>query len=176
MSPMTSSTFRPDRTHVLAVALMMGIALIGISWAPQYLGWILFIPILFIGWIYHAKTTVSEDGLDITYMFKKNAHIGWEDLDGISFKGMSAQATMKDGNEYTLPGVTFNSLPELAEASNGRITDVITEAAEAADGMVEVTDHEGNSVLMSQAEYDRHVAEQASKSTPKNPENPENKE
>lgn len=155
MSPMT---FRPDRTHVLAVVLMMGIALIGISWAPLYLGWILVFPILFVVWVFRARTHVDESGITITYLFKRNASISWDALEGISFQGSAAKATTTDGRQFTMPGITFNSLPALAEASSGRITDVITEAAEAADGMMEVTDQEGNSILMTKEEYEQRLA------------------
>ena len=157
MSPMTSEgrTFTPERTHVLAVGLIMGIALIGISWAPQYLGWLLIFPILFLAWVFTAKTHVSDHGLELTYLFRKNVSIDWDDLEGVSFEGAGAKATVADGSQYAMPGVTFNSLPALSEASGGRITDVITEAAEAADGMVEVTDQEGNSMLITKEEYER---------------------
>lgn len=150
-------TFQPDRTHVIAVALIIGIALIGISWAPLYLGWLLIFPVAFLVWVYTAKTRVSDDGIAITYLFRKNVQIGWNELEGVSFEGSAAKATTTAGRQYAMPGVTFNSLPALAEASNGRITDVITEAAEAADGMMEVTDHEGNSVLMTKEEYEQRV-------------------
>ena len=163
MTPMTSvgRTFTPDRTHLLAVALMTGIGLIAISWAPLYLGWVLIFPVVFVLWVLKAHTRVDESGISLTYLFRKNEEIPWEELKGVSFKGMKALATTKNGKQFPLPGVTFNSLPALSEASQGRITDVITEAAEAADGMVEVTDTEGNSVLMTQEEYEAHVQEHA---------------
>ena len=173
MSCMTSvgRTFTPDRIHVLAIAIMAGIALIPISWAPLYLGWILIFPVLFIVWVFKAQTRVDDSGIATTYLFRKNATIAWEELDGVSFEGMTAKATTKNGQQFPMPGVTFNSLPALSEASNGRITDVITEAAEAADGMIEVTDAEGNSVLMTQEEYDAHVKKQ-----PDNTDNTDEKE
>ncbi|GAB3076138.1 PH domain-containing protein [Corynebacterium aquatimens] len=151
-------TFAPDRTHLVAVFFMVGMALIGISWAPLYLGWILIFPVLFIIWVFTAKTHVSDAGVDITYLFKKNVHIDWDDFEGVSFSRASANATTTTGAQYPMPGVTFNSLPELSEASNGRITDVITGAAEAADGMIEVIDHNGDGVLMTKEEYERHLA------------------
>ena len=70
----------------------------------------------------------------------------------------SVSAVTASGAEHPLPGVTFNSLPDLAEASNGRITDVITAAREAADGKYEIIDKGGNKVLLSREEYDEYVA------------------
>ena len=136
---------------------MTGIGLIAISWAPLYLGWVLIFPVIFIMWVLKTQTHVDEAGIDIKYLFRKNISIPWDEFKGVSFQGMSAKAATTNGKEFPMPGVTFNSLPELSEASQGRITDVITEAAEAADGMMEVTDTEGNSVLRTKEEYETHA-------------------
>ena len=151
-------TFIPDRTHIFAAVLMAGIALIGISWAPLKLGWLLIFPIIFIVWVLTAKTRVDDSGIAVSYLFKKNVHLPWDQLRGIGFEGSSAKVATVDGHEYTLPGVTSNSLPDLAEASSGRIADVITQASEAADGMMEVTDQEGNSILVTPEEYEERTA------------------
>lgn len=151
-------TFTPDRTHLLAAVLMTGIALIGISWAPLKLGWLLIFPVVFIAWVLTAETVVNNDGIKVSYLFKKNVQLPWDQLRGIGFEGSSAKVATVNGEEYTLPGVTFNSLPDLAEASSGRIPDVITQASEAADGMMEVTDQQGNSILVTPEEYEERTA------------------
>lgn len=151
-------TFTPDRTHVLAAVLMTGIALIGISWAPLKLGWLLIFPIIFIAWVLTAKTVVNDQGISVSYLFKKNVSLPWDQLRGIGFEGSKAKVATVDGKEFTLPGVTFNSLPDLAEASSGRIADVITQASEAADGMMEVTDQHGDSILVTPEEYEKRTA------------------
>lgn len=151
-------TFTPDRTHVLAAVLMTGIALIGISWAPLKLGWLLIFPIIFIAWVLTAKTVVNDQGISVSYLFKKNVSLPWDQLRGIGFESSKAKVATVDGKEFTLPGVTFNSLPDLAEASSGRIADVITQAAEAADGMMEVTDQHGDSILVTPEEYEKRTA------------------
>lgn len=151
-------TFTPDRTHLLAAVLMTGIALIGISWAPLKLGWLLIFPVVFIAWVLTAETVVNNDGIKVSYLFKKNVQLPWDQLRGIGFEGSSAKVATVNGEEYTLPGVTFNSLPDLAEASSGRITDVITQSSEAADGMMEVTDQQGNSILVTPEEYEERTA------------------
>ncbi|WP_156802457.1 PH domain-containing protein [Corynebacterium lubricantis] len=153
--------FRPDRSHVIATVLMTGIALIGISWAPLALGWLLIFPIAFIVWVYKAHTRVDENGIAINYLYRKNVTIGWDSLQGIGFKGSKAVAATTDGKEYFLPGVTFNSLPKLEEASRGRIPDVLTEGLASLDGKMSVIDKDGHQVLMTQEEYAEHQRQKA---------------
>ncbi|STC70277.1 PH domain-containing protein [Corynebacterium pilosum] len=153
-----STYFRPERTHVIATLLMTGIALIGISWAPLKLGWLLIFPILFLVWVFKAHTRIDERGVFINYLFKKNVSIPWDEFDGIAFEGSKAKARDSAGREYSLPGVTFNSLPALEEASRGRIPDVLTEGLESLDGKVSVIDKDGRQVLMTQEEYQAYEA------------------
>lgn len=159
MTGMTNGphVFRPSREHVIAIVVMMGIALIGILWAPLKLGWVLIFPIAALVWIYTAKTTVGEGGIALHYLVRKDVRLPWDQLKGVGFQGTKALATTIDGHEYPMPGVTFNTLPELAEASRGRITDVITEAAESADGKYEIIDKEGYSDLLNQDEYEQYL-------------------
>lgn len=159
MTPMNDAptVFRPSREHVIAIAVMIGIALMGILWAPLALGWVLIFPIAALVWIYNASTTVGEDGITIKYLLRGKVHIGWDDLAGIGFKGTKALATTKNGAEYEMPGVTFNSLPELADASRGRITDVITGAEEAADGKYEIINKDGYGVLLDKEQYAEYL-------------------
>ncbi|SDS16464.1 PH domain-containing protein [Corynebacterium timonense] len=154
-----SQVFRPSREHVVAIVLMIGIALIGIGWAPLALGWLLIFPVGALAWVLTVSTTVGEQGISLKYLFKRDATIAWDDLDGIAFKGARALATTTDGNTLYMPGVTFNSLPELSAASRGRITDVITGSAEAADGKYEIINREGNKVLLTREEYDVYLRE-----------------
>lgn len=155
----TPKVFRPSREHVIAIVLMTGIALMGISWAPLRLGWLLVLPIAALAWVFTASTRVDERGLSLKYLLRPNHSIGWGDLAGISFKGSRALATTTDGREFPMPGVTFNSLPALSDASGGRITDVITESSEAADGKYEIIDREGRKVLLNREEYDAYLRE-----------------
>lgn len=151
--------FKPTREHVLAIIIMTGIALMGILWAPKYLAWLLIFPAVWLAWVLSTSTTVGEQGISAKYLFRKNRALAWGDLRGLSFKGVTAYAVTRDGQEHPLPGVTFNKLPELAEASRGRITDVITSAHEAADGKYEVIDKDGYKVLMNREEYEAYLAE-----------------
>lgn len=152
-----STTFRPSREHVIAIALMTGIAIIGIAWAPLKLGWFLLFPLLWLLWIFRASTTVTEHGLKMTYLFKPAVTVTWDKLEGIAFQGSKALATTTDGKRFSMPGITFNSLPELHEASRGRVADVITDAQEAIDGKYEIIDKDGYKVLLSREEYDAYL-------------------
>lgn len=155
----TPHVFTPTREHILAIVVATGIALMGIMWAPQYLAWLLIFPALWLAWVLTASTTVDARGITAKYLFRKNVSLPWRDLKGLAFKGSSVRAVAADGAEHPLPGVTFNDIPALAEASGGRITDVITSAQAAADGKYEVIDKEGYRVLMNRDEYDAYVAE-----------------
>ncbi|WP_291313823.1 PH domain-containing protein, partial [Corynebacterium sp. UBA2622] len=106
-----------------------------------------------------TSTTVDERGISLRYLVKPNRAIAWDELSGISFRGARALAATTDGAEYAMPGVTFNSLPELSEASRGRITDVITETAEAVNGKYEIIDRAGRKVLLDREEYDAYLRE-----------------
>lgn len=150
--------FRPSREHVIAIALMTGIALIGIAWAPLILGWFLILPAAYLIWVFTTSTTIDERGIGVKYAVRPNAFIGWDKLRGIAFTGARAKATTNEGDTYPLPGVTFNSIPELAEASRGRITDVITASEEYADGKYEIIDRQGRTVLLNREEYDAYLA------------------
>ncbi|QXB18264.1 PH domain-containing protein [Corynebacterium coyleae] len=157
--PTTQKVFKPTREHILAIVLATGIALMGIMWAPKYLIWLLLIPIVWLAWVLCSSTTVDNKGIKTRYLVRKNTFLPWEDLAGIAFKGTSARVAAKNGTEYPLPGVTFNSLPALAEASGGRITDVIASAEQAADGKYEIIDKDGDRILLTREEYDAYLAE-----------------
>ncbi|RSZ66110.1 PH domain-containing protein [Corynebacterium hylobatis] len=163
-----SVQFRPERTHILAAVLMSAIALLVIGSAPQYLFWVLIVPVLFIVWVLRARTTVGEKGVDIRYAFRGSRFIKWENMAGIAFKGSRALLTTKDGKSHPLPAVTFNSLPKLAEASRGRIPDVVGSAEEAAEDKVTIIRRDGEQILISKEEY---AARQ--ESSGKKPDNPD---
>lgn len=151
--------FKPTREHIVAIVVATGIALMGILWAPKYLAWLLLFPALWLAWVLTTSTTVSDHGIEVKYLFRKNRSLNWDDLQGLAFKGVTAYAVTGDGAEHPLPGVSFNSLPELAEASRGRITDVIASSYEAADGKYEVIDRQGYKVLMNRDEYEAYLAQ-----------------
>lgn len=148
-----TQVFKPERTHLLALALMFAIIFIIVAWAPKYLFWLLLLPLIGAWWVLRAQTTVGEKGIAIRYAFRGDRQIAWEDLDGVGFQRARAFANTKSGDKYTLPGVTFNSLPDLAEASRGRVPDALTAGQEAADEKVVVIHRDGQQVMMSKEEY-----------------------
>ncbi|MDN6099419.1 MULTISPECIES: PH domain-containing protein [Corynebacterium] len=154
-----TEVFKPARDHILAIALLTGIALLSISWAPQYLAWLLIIPALALWWVIKSRTRVSESGISVSYAFRANTSITWKDFAGIGFQRAHAFARTKDGRQFTLPGVTFNSLPRLAAASRGRIPDALTAGQEAADDKVVVIHRDGRQVLLNKDDYEQYRAE-----------------
>ena len=150
---MNAHTFRPDRTHILAIVLIAMIAIIGIAWAPLQLGWLLIFPVLWIWWVLKAHTTVSEDCIDIGYAFRGNVHLDWDNFRGIGFKGSRTFASDAAGKDHSLPGVTFNSLPKLSDASRGRIPDALTAGRYAAEEKVVIIHRDGEQILLTKEEF-----------------------
>ncbi|AJE67236.1 hypothetical protein YH66_06780 [[Brevibacterium] flavum] len=148
-----SEKFHPERTHILGAVVFGLISLLVIGAAPQYLFWLLALPVIFGYWVLKSSTIVDEQGITANYAFKGKKVVAWEDLAGIGFKGARTFARTTSDAEVTLPGVTFNSLPRLEAASHGRIPDAITASKEAADGKVVVVQEDGYSVMMSKEEY-----------------------
>lgn len=154
--PAQGTSFRPDRTHLVATVLIVGIAIMGIAWAPLALGWLLIFPVAFIYWVLRSKTTVSATGIHITYAFKAAVQISWDNFEGIGFQRSRAFASTSDGKRHNLPGITFQSLPELEKASRGRIRDVLTEGKEAADDKVVITHRDGQRIMMTREEFEKY--------------------
>ena len=125
--------FKPARDHILGIILLSAIALLSIGWAPKYLAWLLIVPVLCVWWVLKSRTRVSEKGIAINYAFKGSQNISWDNFAGIGFQRAKAFARTKSGKQFTLPGVTFNSLPRLSDASRGRIPDALTARRDAAD-------------------------------------------
>lgn len=145
--------FRPERTHLLVGAIMTVIMLIPIGSAPLALGWTLIFPAAYLWWILRARTRVGAEGITARYAFRAARSASWDELAGVGFTGPRAVARLEDGSEFVLPAVTFNSIPALAEASGGRITDALSAAREAVDDMVTVTRADGTQRLVTREEF-----------------------
>lgn len=161
----TSVAFKPERTHVLAGFLMAAITLLVVGVAPLYLFWLLFFPALFIVWALRSRTTVGPEGISIRYAFRPGVSVDWENFAGVAFKGAKSLVSTTGDKEYNMPGVSFNSLPALSEASYGRIPDVLTAGMEAIDGQVSVVGPDGDQVLMTKEEYEEHLAAKKTEAT-----------
>ena len=153
--------FRPERTHLLAIGLMFIVTFMIVAWAPTKLFWLLLFPLLGAWWVLRARTTVGERGIAIRYGFRGSRSLSWDDVAGVGFQRARAFVSTRGDDKLTLPGVTFNSLPRLAEASRGRIPDALTAGKEAADEKVVVIHRDGQQVMMSKDEFDAYPNAQA---------------
>ncbi|MBV7301106.1 PH domain-containing protein [Corynebacterium sp. TAE3-ERU2] len=141
------TTFRPDRSHILAAVIMILIALVGVAYQPLLLGWILLLPLIFIYYVLKSATLVGPAGITISPAFGSSTTVPWDNIDGVEFSGAKALLRTSDSQKHRMPGVTFNSLPKLEAASQGRIPDPITQGRDAAAEKVEVVHRDGRSEL-----------------------------
>lgn len=154
-----AKVFRPERTHLIAAFLILGIMIIVVGAKPLYLIWFLAIPLAFIWWVFKAKTVVDDSGIRAEYAFKGNKSASWEEIKGIGFERSKAFVQTTDDSRFNLPAVTFNSLPALEQASKGRIPDALTRGRWAADEKVVIVNREGHQVLMTKEEFAEYEKE-----------------
>lgn len=82
---------------------------------------VLVIPVLLSALIIRLRTVADERGVTVRTLTGSQS-VAWEDIDGLRFhRGNWARAHLKDGSELRLPAVTFATLPQLTEASAGRV-------------------------------------------------------
>ena len=156
-TPVTATVFRPDRTHLLGAGLMLLTSLLTVGAAPKFLFWILLLPLFYAYWALKSRTTIDTDGITATNAFSADRSVTWEDFAGIRFGSGSSHARSHDGREFALPGVTFNSVPDLAAASGGRIPDVIAAGRAAADDKVVVMRRDGRQIVKTREEAAREI-------------------
>ena len=146
------TVFRPDRAHLIGAAIMVLLSLMAVGMQPRLFFWIPVLPLLFIYWVLRAKTTVGSEGVSTRYAFSQPKSATWDDIEGVRFGGSKTCLHTVAGKEFALPGVTFNSLPALSEASQGRIPDALTAGLQAADDKVVVIHRDGRQVLKPKSE------------------------
>ncbi|MBP3089052.1 PH domain-containing protein [Corynebacterium sp. sy017] len=159
--PNQKAVFAPDRTHLLSAGLVAGILFLISGANPALLSWLIIFPIIFAIWVLRARTVVSETGIDTRYLFSSSKHLPWSELKGVGFHGAKAFAESNSGQKISLPGISFNSLPVLEQASQGRIPDALTQGRMAANEKVRIVRRDGHEVLVSQEEYAQWQAQQA---------------
>lgn len=82
---------------------------------------LLIIPVVLSALIFRLRTQADQDGVTVRTLLGSRA-VRWEDIEGLRFnKGSWARAQLKNGGQLRLPAVTFATLPQLAEASGGRV-------------------------------------------------------
>ncbi|RDH74650.1 PH domain-containing protein [Mycolicibacterium moriokaense] len=82
---------------------------------------LLVIPFVLSACIVRFRTVADRDTVTSRRLLGSTT-VRWEDIDGLRFdKGSWARAQLKDGGALVLPAVTFATLPQLTEASAGRV-------------------------------------------------------
>lgn len=127
----TTQVIQISRLSFLACALLLlALASPALAW-PEAFAWTLIIPFLVAAWIVRVRTVVGPDGIVARSTFSTTT-LKWDSLEGIRFpKRGWARAGLTDGSEVALPVVTFGRLPQLSEASGGRIPDPYAAARKA---------------------------------------------
>ncbi|NLU81588.1 PH domain-containing protein [Rhodococcus sp. HNM0569] len=124
---------RSSRLAYLGCAFLLFAVSFPVFGNPIAFGWLALAPIVAVVWVARVRTEVDTDGITTRTLFGSHP-VAWDDIAGVRFRNRSwARATRTDGTEVTLPFVTFERVPELAEASGGRISDPYAAARAAAD-------------------------------------------
>ncbi len=82
---------------------------------------LLVIPVVLSTLIIRLRTAADVQGVTVRTLLTSQT-VRWDDIDGLRFtRGSWARAQLNSGAELRLPAVTFATLPQLAEASSGRV-------------------------------------------------------
>ena len=82
---------------------------------------LLIIPVLLSALIVRLRTQADGNGVTVRTLLASRS-VRWEEIDGLRFRrGSWARAQLKSGRELRLPAVTFATLPQLTQASAGRV-------------------------------------------------------
>src|SRR5947209_9507231 len=82
---------------------------------------LLIIPVLLSAFIVRLRTQADHTGVTMRTLLGSRSS-RWEDIDGLRFsRGSWARAQLKNGDQVRLPAVTFATLPQLTQASDGRV-------------------------------------------------------
>jgi hypothetical protein len=105
--------------HFAVGFFALGLLIPVFTWPPT--APLLIIPVVLSALIFRLRTQADEDGVTVRTLLGSRA-LRWEDIDGLRFtKGSWARAQLKNGGQLRLPAVTFATLPQLTEASGGRV-------------------------------------------------------
>jgi hypothetical protein len=82
---------------------------------------LLIIPVVLSALIIRLRTVADEQGVTVRTLLGSRT-VRWDEIEGLRFsRGSWARARLKSGAELRLPAVTFATLPQLTEASAGRV-------------------------------------------------------
>jgi Bacterial PH domain len=105
--------------HLAVGFLTLGLLIPVLAWPPS--APLLAIPVVLSAMIIRLRTVADDQGVTVRRLLSSRT-VRWEDIDGLRFhRGSWARAHLKSGAELRLPAVTFSTLPQLTEASSGRV-------------------------------------------------------
>ena len=82
---------------------------------------LLIIPVLLSALIVRLRTQADGNGVMVRTLLGSRS-VRWEEIDGLRFRrGSWARAQLKSGRALRLAAVTFATLPQLTQASDGRV-------------------------------------------------------
>lgn len=122
--PQTAPAPTVIRISPMAHFASVFVALALLMFVPAFGRWslaLLVIP-LGISLLIARLRTVATTETVTARTLRASRMMGWDELTGLRFhKGGFAKACLRDGSEQVLPGVTFSTLPQLTEASGGKV-------------------------------------------------------
>ncbi|OMB92030.1 hypothetical protein A5739_05030 [Mycobacterium colombiense] len=105
--------------HLAVGFLTLGLLIPVMLWPPSLP--LLILPVLLSAMIVRLRTVADDKGVTVRTLFGSQ-RVRWDDIDGLRFhRGSWGRAHLKSGADLRLPAVTFSTLPELTEASAGRV-------------------------------------------------------
>jgi hypothetical protein len=105
--------------HLAVGFLALGLLIPVTAWPPS--APLLVIPVVLSAMIIRLRTVADNQGVRVRTLLGSKS-VGWGDIDGLRFhRGSWARARLKSGADLRLPAVTFATLPQLTEASSGRV-------------------------------------------------------
>ncbi|QUR66856.1 PH domain-containing protein [Mycobacterium spongiae] len=105
--------------HFAVGFVVLGLMVPVLIWPVSAL--LLIIPVMLSTLIVRLRTVADDRGVTVRTLLSSRA-VRWDDIDGLRFsRGSWARAQLKSGVELRLPAVTFATLPQLTEASRGRV-------------------------------------------------------
>ncbi|WP_158019020.1 PH domain-containing protein [Mycobacterium basiliense] len=105
--------------HLAVGFTTLGLLIPVLLWPPS--APLLLIPVALSALIIRLRTVADDHGVRVRTLLGSQT-VSWDDIEGLRFqRGSWARARLKNGSELRLPAVTFATLPQLTEASSGRV-------------------------------------------------------
>lgn len=105
--------------HLAVGFLTLGLLIPVLLWPPSLP--LLILPMLLSALIVRLRTVADDRGVTVRTLLGSR-QVPWDEIDGLRFhRGSWGRAQLKNGASLRLPAVTFSTLPELTEASGGRV-------------------------------------------------------